>query len=219
MRRDLTGQKFGSLLVLECLGENLTPGKIVKRHGKLVELRFFGYKYRCLCDCGKEHIALNTDLERMDGKGTRTCGCSNEEKLVYMRSKRPPAKIEAGVKQVMFGYCEKWKKDPIRYEWRLTFEEFKELIFLPCIYCKRVGVSTWGKTRAKRGQIAINYNGIDRVDTERGYFPENVVTCCNNCNKGKGAHPIEEFNVWRQRIKENLPTIIERFTKMNSTTN
>ena len=55
--KDLTGQKFGKLLVLEALGERSKTGH------KL---------YRCLCDCGNE-IILQTN--QLSTHHTSSCGC------------------------------------------------------------------------------------------------------------------------------------------------
>jgi hypothetical protein len=33
--------------------------------------------------------------------------------------------------------------------------------------------------------IVIEYNGIDRVDNEKGYLVENCVPCCFTCNSLK----------------------------------
>jgi hypothetical protein len=220
MKRDLTGQKFGKLLVVKCLGENLTPGR-VGSNGR--PLRFFGYKYLCLCDCGKEHVALNTDLERKDGKGTLTCGCSNEEKLKYMRSCRKGGQLDSGVRQILLSYNLKWKKDPVKFSWELSFEEAKALLFMGCYYCKRVGSCLYDRSLRKNkgklepsGRAVFRYNGIDRKDNSKGYTLENSVTCCLNCNYAKGQLSLEEFDQWRCRIKENLPKISERLQNLYS---
>ena len=57
-RQDLTGQRFGRLLVLAYVGD---------------------YKYLCRCDCGKEKNVNGYILVRADGKGTTSCGCYQQE--------------------------------------------------------------------------------------------------------------------------------------------
>lgn len=37
------------------------------------------------------------------------------------------------------------------------------------------------------------YSGIDRVDNERGYEPDNVVSCCGPCNWMKRHLPVHQF--------------------------
>jgi hypothetical protein len=37
------------------------------------------------------------------------------------------------------------------------------------------------------------YNGVDRVDSSKGYVKENVVPCCKWCNIAKGNKSAAEF--------------------------
>lgn len=53
--KDLTGQRFGRLTVIERVKEDT-------RH----------VKWRCLCDCGKETIVYSGNLQRGH---TKSCGC------------------------------------------------------------------------------------------------------------------------------------------------
>jgi hypothetical protein len=54
--KDITGQRFGRLLVIKPLGIN--------KHGV--------YEWLCKCDCGKEIIVIGTSLR---SGNTRSCGC------------------------------------------------------------------------------------------------------------------------------------------------
>lgn len=58
--KDLTGMRFGRLLVLECCGKN--------EHGK--------YIWKCLCDCGNITYVISSRL--ITGR-TKSCGCLNRE--------------------------------------------------------------------------------------------------------------------------------------------
>lgn len=66
--KDLTGQRFGRLVVL---GEEEEPyrspttGRPTRR-------------WRCRCDCGKEIVVLQNALTRKNG--TKSCGCARAEK-------------------------------------------------------------------------------------------------------------------------------------------
>lgn len=60
---DLTGKRFGRLLVLDF------------GHQKQGKGRF----WRCRCDCGSETLTRSGDLRRGD---TRSCGCIHREQLV-----------------------------------------------------------------------------------------------------------------------------------------
>ena len=58
----------------------------------------------------------------------------------------------------------------------LSAEEIVDIIHKPCVYC--------GAEKA---------NGIDRIDSSKGYIQENVVPCCSICNWMKNALPVEQF--------------------------
>ena len=58
----------------------------------------------------------------------------------------------------------------------LTLQDFEEIIAEACIYCGR-DVST----------------GVDRVDSQKGYFGDNCVSCCGNCNFAKRDENVDDF--------------------------
>jgi hypothetical protein len=52
-------------------------------------------------------------------------------------------------------------------DFQMTKEQFERLVRDPCHYC---------------GILRLNANGIDRVDSSKGYLSNNIVTCCGPCN-------------------------------------
>lgn len=73
--------------------------------------------------------------------------------------------------------------------WTLTNEQALELIKGDCYYC---------------GSPAFPMNGIDRIDNARGYTPGNCVSCCKDCNFGKGTKTIDEFLEWIDRVQSHI---------------
>lgn len=74
---DITGQRFGRLVVLE---------KMPPRKGG-------GSDWLCVCDCGKQHVAIGSNLRKGD---TTSCGCAalewaskmgSDRKFIAVRSK------------------------------------------------------------------------------------------------------------------------------------
>jgi len=47
------------------------------------------------------------------------------------------------------------------------------------------------------------YNGVDRIDSTKGYIKDNLVPCCEICNKAKSNLDIEIFLNWVNRIKKH----------------
>lgn len=52
------------------------------------------------------------------------------------------------------------------------------LISSPCAYC---------------GGIPEEFNGLDRINSKKGYTVENVVPCCQRCNRAKNDMSIDKF--------------------------
>lgn len=63
--------------------------------------------------------------------------------------------------------------------WGLTLEQFHEITSRPCHYC--------GKEPLQISRT-YRYNGIDRMDNQRGYTLLNSVSACKTCNFLKGAN-------------------------------
>jgi len=75
----------------------------------------------------------------------------------------------------------------------LTFnldkETFYNLLEQDCHYCGR-----------KAARSPLGFNGIDRVDNSIGYESDNVVACCETCNKAKRDLSVEDWNSWKSRL-------------------
>ena len=78
-------------------------------------------------------------------------------------------------------------------EWTLTKELTTKLIQSDCHYC---GLPAKDGTQLK----GVRRNGIDRVDSSKGYLPDNVVPCCKDCNRAKLALTQEQFKDLISRI-------------------
>lgn len=63
------------------------------------------------------------------------------------------------------------------YEFALTLEDIKEYWKQPCYYCGS----------------PVETVGLDRVDNTRGYFKDNVVSCCWDCNRIKMTMTVDGF--------------------------
>lgn len=64
-------------------------------------------------------------------------------------------------------------------EFRITLEEFSEIVTKPCYYCK-----TYKETEVI---------GIDRIDSLKGYAMGNIVPACQVCNMMKNNLTTQEF--------------------------
>jgi hypothetical protein len=168
-----------------CLRNGRKDIMIGKRFGKLTIIKKTDYhKYRqsiylCKCDCGKETTVSANNLRKGN---TKSCGCLRRklsQKIVSIRRKIRQYKRDAKMRE---------------YNFDLTDEQFTEIIEKDCHYC--------GK-KPKNNGIYI-YNGIDRVNNNKGYSIDNVVPCCTECNCKKGILTLQEFQNWIERVYNKL---------------
>lgn len=78
----------------------------------------------------------------------------------------------------------------------LTRERFLEIICQPCHWCGYAGTV-----------------GVDRIDNDLGYTPDNSVACCKTCNYAKNDMSLREWHDWisrliSHRLKENTLEVI-----------
>ena len=81
----------------------------------------------------------------------------------------------------------------------LTYEEFLDLTSKPCYYCGDINSNT---TNNRLKTDTFKYNGIDRVDSQQGYFISNCVPCCKRCNSMKSDMDINSFYEQIKKIYE-----------------
>ena len=63
---------------------------------------------------------------------------------------------------------------------RKTFEKMSQR---SCVYCGVTGP-----------------NGIDRIDSTKGYEDNNCVPACKHCNYVKGNLSMKDFKIWTERF-------------------
>ena len=182
---DLIGKKFGKLEVV---------GMSEKR-GNRKQI-----KWNCICDCGNTHIVTGESLR--EGK-SKSCGCLRKEIKAHNYNKD---RQEAILKILYFHLKRKHKKksnEPI-----ISFSEFQKLSFQKCSYCglenSRIIEDRYNdsKSQDKISDTIIKINGIDRINSKKGYIKNNVAPCCLFCNRAKMDMTKQDFMKWIKRIYE-----------------
>lgn len=154
---DITGQRFGRLVVIE------QSSKRTKTKGAY---------WKCLCDCGNEIIVIAANLKRGH---TKSCGCLSKETRFLGNG-------ESGLNYVIRAY--KMNAELRGYEFNLTREQVKEITSKNCFYCNKPPERVGKGAKISRDGDYI-YNGMDRVDNDKGYTLDNIVPCCYSCNVRK----------------------------------
>jgi len=215
---DITGQKFGKLLVIS---------------------RINGF-WNCICDCGnKISVASGSSLRKGH---TRSCGCLKivaedltgrrfGKLLVISRAKikgkgvRWDCVCDCGNKTIAhsgglknggrkscgclikysdetlsskhalyYKYQYSAKKRDISFE--LSFEQVMFFMQQNCYYCGKNPNQYKDHPDARKG---LFYNGIDRINSKNAYEFSNVVSCCKECNYLKWDRNKNEFIEWLKK--------------------
>jgi hypothetical protein len=192
---DLSGHTFGRL-------EVLGPASTWKNQRR----------WKCRCSCKQRTIVVRTTTQlRGKRKSSRHCRCIRRERMTeYFALHRNPATIAQSLVFRQFQQGAKRRGIPFH----LTREAVCELIRQKCFYC--------GSPPSQRKQPYFNpgrhhklvyigdallYSSIDRVDSRRGYEPDNLVPCCRICQNAKGMLPVQEWIGWIERVHSRIGDI------------
>ena len=170
---DLTGRKFGKLMVIKRNYPN-------RQNGHLMWL--------CKCECGKEKIVSGWYLK---SGHIKSCGCLKRLILGL-----------ANMRLLFRAYKSSAKKRG--YSFELTEKQFKELTQQDCFYCGAKPSNIYNFNGYFGEYI---YNGIDRIDNNKGYVIDNVVPCCKRCNHAKNNLTLREFKNWIKRISDRISSM------------
>lgn len=72
----------------------------------------------------------------------------------------------------------------------LSVEQFNNIINQDCSYCGEQGP-----------------NGVDRINSLKGYISSNVTACCTKCNMMKYTYTVDEFKKHIKRVYNHLYAI------------
>lgn len=190
VRKDISGQVINKWRVLSY---SHTKGKIAY--------------YNCIClGCGKDFMVDGRNIRSERSKSCKTCADNNRKRGYYKNSKYSIE--DAPYRYLMNRYKKGGRKRG--YEFKLEFDQFKKLITSNCNYCNAKPNTTVNPlknhklAKDKIAQGTITYNGIDRVDSSKGYTVKNTVTCCETCNYAKHTMSLKQFKEWIKRVHKNL---------------
>lgn len=163
------GDRFGKLIV-------------VKEAQKRKNLRYWVVK----CECGTEKEIFQGSLTRLKGNST-SCGCA---KSVFMSERVRIAFGQSAKNKRIFEYKKKARKSG--KEFLLTNDQFFYITQQSCHYC---GILPYRSslTKGTHHYGDFVYNGVDRINSDKGYTIDNCVPCCRMCNMGKLDSSYQEF--------------------------
>lgn len=179
---ELTNKRFGNLVAKEYVYARNKNG-VLK------------YMWLCDCDCGETAIARTNELTK--GIRTQCKKCSVAEQT----ARKTLPENESLVKRIYRNYQRNAENRDLKFD--ISIEELKVLIFKNCEYCgSEPKIYDGEKNYSITGEF--KRNGIDRIDSSKGYIVGNLKTCCPNCNFGKSDNTEEEFKEWVIKVYKYL---------------
>jgi hypothetical protein len=189
---DIIGKKFGMLTILE------RTDKKDKQNRPIVI---------CKCDCG---AICERSYRNMKSGETKSCGCLRRElarksakllgekfgkiNILHCKHDNKLPYGKSAFNRLYTAYRYNSRKNNV--EFCLTKDEFKLLTSSECHYC---GSQPEKIYMCPRGHGVYVYNGIDKLDSDKGYIIENCVSCCWPCNLMKHKMSLNSF---MEKIRE-----------------
>lgn len=154
-----------------------------QRFSKLVAIkRVENNRWLCQCDCGNTCKASISDLKRRDRGCNKGCGCLSKKRSPFESNKLN-----------VYRHYEK-SAEQRNHTFDLSLEEFYKITQKKCFYCNiKPSQKSFSKKQKNSKKNPFIYNGIDRVDNDKGYMIDNCVPCCGTCNKMKRKLSKENF--------------------------
>lgn len=179
------GKRYGDVVVIE-LDTNKGEKKWNNGSSKIY--------WKCKCDCGTLFSVASQSLKD-NGGGIKSCGCSMKG-----RTNRPP-NVDAPFRHVFHSYKTsgnaRYKKDGEDFKFNLLFDDAVRFFSGNCYYC---GIEPSRMAPIIGKTEKVKFNGIDRVDSLKGYSVDNCVSCCTECNLAKSDRSQENFLNWAKRL-------------------
>lgn len=171
------GDQFSFLTVVKCLG-SVKSGQHTM--------------FCCLCSCGNTVIVRGSGLLQGHNK---SCGC---KKIISAKIK----KVRPGVSSLKSCYS-LYRRGAVNrnLSFDLSMEQFSEITHQNCFYC---GKEPSNNHLGSNANGAYLYNGIDRIDNNKGYNLDNIVPCCKRCNFMKSSMGYGDFIDHIVKIYKNL---------------
>ena len=143
-----------------------------------------------VCDCGNFNLfKVRVQLSR------NSCGCLVTKSIKNLANN---IKLPEGVAAFNEVYSMYKRSAKLRnYEFEITKEDFKIFTSQNCHYCDSPPSN---RILRRRQEDGYTYNGLDRVDNNKGYVINNVVPCCVVCNEMKMSMTSEEFITHLQKM-------------------
>ena len=217
---NISVEKFLQLSQLNCYYCNIPPSKVFN-YGKTMKLSQvtikeadFIYNGLDRIDSSKKHIIDNVVPCCIECNVAKRCLSIDEfyNLISNLYNRLNSRYVNKSIESVIITE-EQFNKHGVKHHnklisaikraWKRNYDDgdisiinFYNLSQFNCYYCD--------KEPNNLCQGVLKYNGLDRIDSSKGHYINNVVPCCRDCNWAKNDSTLEEFNSWIKRTYEHL---------------
>lgn len=160
--------------------------------------------FNLICKCGRFVIVI---VDSLRSGRSESCGCDRASQL-RIRSLGNKFSAKAPGIAARNRVLDSYKSGAMRRSglgWFITDELAFSLFEANCHYCGREPFRIQFSSSKFSGST-YTCNGIDRIDSNRGYHQDNVVPCCEDCNEMKMSRSQSEFLTHVERIHNHNST-------------
>lgn len=147
-------------------------------------------RFNAICKCGEKRTVRQYAIVHQKKLQCKSCGW----KQLGIKKQKP----EAGLNNLYLHYVKASERREI--EFKLDKKTVKQITSSNCHYCGKPPelLSFSARTWDNRSQYI--YNTIDRINSNIGYFKENCVPSCKQCNIAKASMSTEEYISFIKRV-------------------
>lgn len=197
--KNIVGNKYNRLLVEKINGPYIDSHNNRK-----------GYKYDCLCDCGKRIIVLGHHLTSGE---TKSCGCYRKE-VNSKNARIQGIKNRKGTKNITGEHLASIRHSAKKrgLEFSVSHEYIQSLLESQNFKCALSGLTLImdisNSRRLKNDRL--NTGSLDRIDSSKGYVEGNIQWVHKDLNWMKQDYTQEEFiNYCLAVVKTHRPEYLK----------
>jgi hypothetical protein len=180
-KQDITGNEYHGLTAIKYCG--LETQKDGTRRSV--------WKFRC--KCGNHIYRIANVVKRLEVK---SCGCSSHGFMAFNRNDYGESSYNQLYRRYKVNALNKCRVFDV------SNEEFRKITKEDCYYCGSKPMKIMKATKVCYGEYI--YNGIDRIDSNKGYIKDNIVPCCGICNYAKSNTTQEDFLKWVKKVYSHI---------------
>lgn len=180
---NMAGRRFGKMTVIKFI-----PTAKNKRYP--------GRHWLLRCTCGNEQVVPG---QQFVYGGNVPCRCTPYGHCLPLGE----AAKRRAYRQMKHAISYGRKRLGLRsVKWALTYSQFVAITSKACRYCGVPWSKETGNTGNKKAKLfgSYRYNGIDRIDSSKGYVLGNCAAACKKCNYAKNAMTESDFKTHITRM-------------------